>query len=122
MANLWAGCVPDRMRVKFKKALADPDLTSLASALALIDARMLDVLSRVDTKESGEGWKQVREAILGFKDAAEKTDAASPARLEACLVNLDSSLNQIIALAGDGLNDYAAWRESRTCWKNVASW
>jgi len=111
MVDDWALKVPGRMRGDFLAGVADGDLVSLVSGLALIDARMLDVLGRVDTGESGERWKLVRDAIEDFNAAETKENGASGARAVGYKATREAALSTLVSLADDGLEDYAAWRE-----------
>ena len=45
--------LPARMFAAYKAAGLDPELMSLRQDLALLEARMIDVLQRVDTGEAG---------------------------------------------------------------------
>src|SRR5918992_3542816 len=48
--------LPVRMAAKYQEAEHDPELLSLRDQIALVDARLADLLARVDTGESGSLW------------------------------------------------------------------
>src|SRR5262245_26413920 len=59
--------LPSRMLQRYRDAEADPELTSLRSELSLIDARLVDLLRRVDTGESGEIWEALQKEWADFR-------------------------------------------------------
>lgn len=81
--------LPTRLAARYHEAQADPALLALREEIALADARLADLLARVDTGESGALWRQLREAA-----------AKTPADLAA-----------MADLIVRGAADYAAWDE-----------
>jgi hypothetical protein len=59
--------LPSRMLARYHEVLADPELTSLRSELALVDARLIELLGRVHSGESGALWRALRKAYRAFK-------------------------------------------------------
>lgn len=53
LTSRWANEIPARMLDKYTLAADDPDILSLHADLALVDARLAEVLKRVDAGESG---------------------------------------------------------------------
>src|SRR4051794_20502728 len=51
--------IPTRMAARYQEAQADPELLMLRDEIALLDSRLSDVLSRVDSGESGAVWAEV---------------------------------------------------------------
>lgn len=86
--------IPQRLHARYHEALEDKELVSLRDDIALVEARLADVLLRVDTGESGSAWLGVQSSLVEF----ELTQ--NPIAL--------SVLRQSIAR---GLSDYAAWEE-----------
>lgn len=89
--------LPPRLAERYDAALADEELLTIRDEVALIEARLSDVLSRVDTGEAGALWKEAGDlyALLSDSDV-EKAYAAQRA------------LGDVL-LRGRG--DWAAWAE-----------
>jgi hypothetical protein len=93
--------IPERLAERYQEALADGELLALREEIALVDARLADLLGRVDTGESGLFWRQARAALNGYNKAvAEKKDVEAATYL--------FELRQII---DKGIEDYSAWAE-----------
>ena len=73
-----------RLAARYEESLRDGDVLSLVSEVALTDARLEDLLRRVDSGESGKVWeqlKQVRTETLASPGAAtRKAPSAASAR------------------------------------------
>jgi hypothetical protein len=70
--------LPTRMLANYEQAQRDPELLNLREDISLIDARMSDLLRRVDSGESGKVWNDLRTAWRAVKRATnddEKTMA-----------------------------------------------
>lgn len=91
--------IPSRLSERYDEAAADTELLAMRDEIALTDARLADVLKRVDRGDSGDLWKQLKAALadvhnmrsLGLSDAGPMGD-----------------LKRII---DRGLADWAAWDE-----------
>jgi hypothetical protein len=97
----YSRCLPTRLAAHYEEATHDPELLELRREIALTDARIIDVLRRVDTGESGAIWRQAQAAMARF-------------RREQARGNLDAmprALAQVQRLITEGAGDYAAWRE-----------
>lgn len=93
--------LPERMLQSYMDAQQDTELISLRAELSVVDARISDLLSRVDTGEAGRIWKAAVQAWDSYKRARY---SANPDLLIAAEHDLDGLLH-------DGLDDYAAWSE-----------
>lgn len=96
--------LPTRMLATYDAAQADPDLLALNAEIALIDARLSDVLGRVDTGESGHIWQELKATYKELQDANRASDTQA-ARV---------ALTEIGSLITRGHLDYAAWADVRT--------
>ena len=96
--------LPTRMLATYEAAKLDPNLLALQDEVALIDARLLELMQRVDTGESGATWKQLRSEFQKFQKlmSAGKTADAK------------GVLFTITGLITKGVNDEAAWSEIRS--------
>jgi hypothetical protein len=88
------------MFAAYKAAGLDPELMSLRQDLALLDARIMDVLKRVDTGEAGVVWHDAQAAMARFDRAWVKKDGAG----------MEAALAEMRRLIGQGVADWAAWR------------
>jgi hypothetical protein len=90
--------LPERLLERYQDAAQDADLLAMRQELALLDARLADVLQRVDTGESGALWKNVQDA---FRDFERERNSE---REFVAWMRLASTIQ-------DGMADYAAWQE-----------
>jgi hypothetical protein len=93
--------LPSRMFAAYKAAGLDPELMSLRQDLALLEARIIDVLQRVDTGEAGVVWRDAQAAMATFNRAKARQDADG---MTLALANVQRLITQ-------GTADYASWRE-----------
>jgi len=96
--------LPGRLLERYHAAEADVDLLNLSAEIALLDARLADLLKRVDSGEAGKVWK-----------AAQKTNAdIQKAYLDKDYGQLMISVRELDLLIGEGLADHEAWYEIQT--------
>lgn len=93
--------LPSRMRARYEEAKADPDLLELRSEIALTDARISELVGRVDSGESGALWGQL----------SELTDKADTARIRGDTAGLAAVLNILFDAIRGGVQDWATWAE-----------
>jgi hypothetical protein len=93
--------LPPRLRKRYDAALNDPALLEQRREIALVDARLGDLLARVDTGESGALWSALMERREELIDAKRGGDT----------VKQVLALNAILDLISQGHADYRAWRE-----------
>lgn len=95
--------LPTRLMGRYQEALSDPDLTALREEIALTDARLADLLARVDTGEAGSAWDAAKKAMAEY-DRAEASGADdAPYRASLAL----RTLRDVLASE----QDYEAWNE-----------
>jgi hypothetical protein len=97
----YSKVLPTRLAARYQEAIGDGELLELREEVALTDSRLADLLSRVDSGESGELWRLLRQARNELIAARRGGDA--PGQAEA--------MNTILDLIGRGHADYAAWHE-----------
>lgn len=97
----WSKFLPNRLAEKYQEAAKDPELLNLRHDIGLIDARMSDVLSRVDTGEAGSMWRQAKDYFNAIQAAVAESDP----------IKMRISMNQLDETLGKGLGDWAAWNE-----------
>ncbi len=93
--------LPAHLLKTYEQARRDPDLLALRDEVSLLDARLVDVLSKVNTGESGATWGAARAAHRAVQEARKTGDAHSFA---AALADLGELIER-------GLSEYAAWGE-----------
>jgi galactokinase len=91
--------LPTRMLSRYEQARTDSELLALRDEVSVIDARLADVLGRVDTGESGRLWLALKTAWRDYRRAK----PADKARAEMAVADLIS----------DGVSDTEAWQEVR---------
>lgn len=95
--------MPTRMLDDLVAASSDPDLHSLREEITIIDARISDLIKRVDTGESGHLWKLLSEA----QREVDRLERAGANYAE----ELTFARNEVRSLIIDGHDDYVAWQE-----------
>jgi Spy/CpxP family protein refolding chaperone len=94
--------LPQRMLERYSEAQADPELIALREDVALVDARLGDLLKQVDTGESGALWAKLDAAFekySKFKDRADK------------ILDANAAFNECEHLIQAGVSDRYAWAE-----------
>lgn len=93
--------IPARMVEVYEASARDPELLSLREEIALVDARIDDLLARVDTGESGRLWRMLGDVYDDFYEAHVSKDGAKMALY----------LMQMGNLIQKGMGDFAIWDE-----------
>ena len=93
--------LPARLAERYETAKDDPELLSLKDEIGVVDARLMELLTRVDTGESGAVWRALRRDWDAFTRAQAAQDIPGMHRAVAHIEDVMSR----------GLTDYAAWRE-----------
>lgn len=93
--------LPVRLLARYEEARSDGELIALREDIALIDTRLEDVLSRVDTGECGELWIALKAAVKAFQEAE-----ASGKGIER-----ETAISAIIGLCQEGIADWGTWNE-----------
>ncbi len=96
--------IPERLSERYHESINDPEILALKMDISLVDARLDDLLSRVDTGESGALWKTAHSAFIDFRSANASGDQD---KMTVALTELNRILNL-------GVQDYKAWDEIGT--------
>lgn len=102
--GIYSEYLPVRLRERYNQAEKDSPRLQLNAEINLIDARLIDVLGRVDTGESGASWKAARDAYRGLQSAIRKQDEEGTRR----------ALAKLRTILDEGWQDYQAWDEVRS--------
>ena len=97
----YSKVLPARLTARYEEAATDARLLELRDDIALLDARLADVLGRVDTGESGALWQQLMRWRGEVIAAARVGDSVAKA----------AAMNALLDLVGQGHADYRAWAE-----------
>ena len=95
----WSAVLPTRLVARYQAAQADPELLALREEVCLLDARLADVLARVDTGESGHLWRALQTHSDALEVARHRKDTPSIA----------DALTALQATIQRGATDAAAW-------------
>ncbi len=95
----YSRAIPARLFERFAIGASDPELLSLRNEIALVDARIEDVLGRVDCGEAGCLWRDLRAAYVRMTKAQAGGDIAAGSQ----------ALVEIGGLIQRGAADDAAW-------------
>jgi hypothetical protein len=99
----YSRILPARLLARYHEASQDQELLALRSEVALIDARLGDVLGKVDTGESSRVWNSLGDAYTKLKNAQLLGDEIGERYAIAALGTLIVS----------GHADWAAWADVR---------
>jgi hypothetical protein len=93
--------LPRRLARRYREAASDTELLSVGAETALLQTRIGDLLSRLNTRGGGTSWERLREAWASV-DAAMR--AGEVGRVEVALADLGRLIEQ-------GASDEETWRE-----------
>lgn len=79
--------LPARLAARYGEAISDPNLISLREEIALTDARLGEVLGRLETGERESVWDELATGINAFEKAVKQGDAAG---MKAAIASLTS--------------------------------
>ena len=93
--------LPPQLQERYAEAASDPELLALRSEIALVDARITDLLGRVDTAESGEKWRLLKGLREVIREAGKQKDQEAGNRAVA----------EILSIIDEQAGDFEAWAE-----------
>ena len=96
--------LPTRLLERYNEAVSDEELLALREDIALLDARVSELLGRVDNGESGRAWKMAQKALsdyLSSYQSSKETDISKSI----------GALSELQAAVGIGLTDTIACSE-----------
>lgn len=93
--------LPKRMLDDYRASLADPDRLVLNAEIAIVDARLNDLLLLVDTGESGRIWAALQRAVMDLEAAQAGRDAVAAAKAQFV----------ITTLIREGVAGWTAWTD-----------
>lgn len=90
--------LPPRMLDDAQAALNDPELASMRQDIVVLEARINDLIRRVDSGESGEAWRRAQDLLKEYHREQDER------RKRAILAEFSSVIDE-------GVADYDAWDE-----------
>lgn len=93
--------IPERLLARYQEAASDTQLLELDHDIALVDARLSDLLGRADTGEAGKLWEKAQRANDDIRKALHNENYGG-------VMIASEELDRLI---GDRLMDYQAWNE-----------
>lgn len=107
--------MPTHLLERFLAAVYDPNMLLLDQEIALLDARVGELLSLLDSGESGALWRALRGAVDGLErvrwEGARAREAGDPAAQDKAVDGLAGCLNDLITTVERGAADDVRWRE-----------
>lgn len=94
----YASSLPTGILDRYKEAASDPDLLDLGAEIALIGARIGDVLAGLDDQAPRATWELLAKAWKKYRTAPDGVTSAQ-------------ALAQVEQLISDGLDQAQAWQE-----------
>lgn len=86
------------------EAMADPDRHSMEQELALIDARLAQLLASIEGKDGPSAWGRLAEELDRFHAASRDPSKTAGARMSQAMSAIDH-------LVSEGLGETAAWSQ-----------
>lgn len=99
---------PQRIVEKAAEAMADPDILSLREDIALVDARLADVLTHCDGRDSAKRWSELEKAYFELEAIHTGEKKIKP---EDHATELKKSLLKMKSLVRAGSEERANWAE-----------
>jgi len=100
----YSKAMPKRLLERFEAAHDDPDLLNLTSEIALVQARIEELVGRLDTAESGAVWRDLRST---WKDLGQAQRSGDKDAVKQYLDDLDTLIKR-------GYGDHANFQELGT--------
>lgn len=86
---------------RYREATSDPELLSVRDEIALLDARISEVLARIPDREPGTTWKTLRSTYVDFRRLLAKGKKAEA----------EEAFERLGILIGEGESESVTWAE-----------
>jgi len=94
--------LPTRLVADYEVTRLDPHLLELRDEVSVVHTRILDLIKRVDSGESGHLWRQLQSAFHALTAALREQDQDG----------IRTALTDMNTLIARGTQDYLAWEEA----------
>lgn len=98
----YSKAIPAKLLTRYNEAQTDPKLLELKDEVALLDARLGDMLTRAEQGDSPDLWGQLKATYKALHEAI---------FVEPNPVAVQASLNVLERLINRGIADWATWHE-----------
>lgn len=95
--------LPEKLLERYHESQTDRELLALREEVSLLDSRLADLITRIDTGESGALWGKAKALMTQYDEALMMGDTAM----------MQAKIQAIRALIDRGIGDYAVWAEIR---------
>lgn len=113
--GLYSRNLPTRLAAMYAESMADPELLAMRQGIALLEARLYDLLSRTDV---GGGEAQIKAVSSKYDELAKARDEVDFAlgiqnadRLATALDKLRNAVTALGNTIGEARQDYAIWHD-----------
>jgi hypothetical protein len=96
--------LPSKVAPRYAEALADPELMSLKHDIAVTEARIIELMERIDSGEAGKVWDNLRKAGARFQAARNAGNSEG----------LIKAVAEIGDLVTKGSDEYEAYNEIKS--------
>jgi hypothetical protein len=96
--------LPARLKQRYEEACQDDRLLEMRDEISLLDTRITELISGMDTGESGRIWRDLKNARKQLLYAKQVDDQSG----------MTQALNSIVILIQNGARDWEAWAEITT--------
>ena len=76
----YSRCLPVQLQARYTQARTNKDLLSVRDEIAVCEARLADLFTRVETGESGATWQALRTMLDAFRVAMQAGDVPAMRR------------------------------------------
>ena len=102
----YSRVLPIALAARYHEGIANPELLSVRDDIAVAESRLADLFARLDGGESGQLWRDLRQALTFFETALATGDRGG----------LHGALETMRRLITRGTSDYAAWEDIHRTW------
>lgn len=107
--------LPTRLISRYQQAVSDPDLLALRDDIGLLDTRIGQVVSALDTGESKEAWVSLLSIWSTFEEQFQSLlDTGEPPE------EMEGTVSKVSTLIRSGLSESYVWSEIRGLLKERA--
>jgi len=89
------------LAARYHEATTDPELLSVRDEIALLDARISEVLAKIPEREPGSSWRSLRSTFVSFRAALAKGKTA----------DANDALDRLGILISEGEDESVTWSE-----------
>lgn len=108
--------LPSRLLERYGEMMADPEVTSLHEAIALVDLRITEVLEGLDMGESGELWSALSAQVAALRaierDSKQAKKDGDDAKIRDLQRSREQAIESLMFLVDAGIGERAAWSEA----------